>query len=45
MSGRSVKSFYGNKISYHRFMQLAIDEVVADDENSSADIILIGSPA
>ena len=45
MSRRSVKSFYGNRISYHRFMQRAIDETVADDENSSADIILIESPA
>ena len=45
MSGRSVKRFYGNKISYHRFMQLATDEVVTDDENFSADIILIGPPA
>ena len=45
MSRRSVKSFYSNKISYHRFMQPVIDEIVADDENSSADIILIGPPA
>ena len=45
MSGRSGKSFYGNKISYHRFMQAEINEIVADDENSSADIILIGLPA
>ena len=45
MSRRSVKSFYGNKISYHRFMQPAINEIVADDENSSADIILIEPPA
>ena len=44
-SWRSVKSFYGNKISYHRFMQPVIDEIVPDDENSSADIILIGPPA
>ena len=45
MSRRSVKIFYGNKISYHRFMQPAIDKIVADDENSSVDIILIGPPA
>ena len=31
-------------MSYHRFMQTAIDEIVAD-ENSFADVILIGPPA
>ena len=31
-------------MSYHRFMQPAIDEIVAD-ENSFADVILIGPPA
>ena len=44
MSGISVKRFYGKKISYHRFMQPAINEIVADDE-ISADNILNGPPA
>ena len=39
----SVRSFYGNKISQHRFMNDAINQIEADDPQS-ADIVMIGPP-
>ena len=43
MAARSAKSFYGKKTSYHRFMHVAVAQVL-NDNPPSADIIMIGPP-
>ena len=43
MSGRSVKSFYGNK-TYHRFIHVRTEQVI-NDNSQSADIVMIGPQA
>ena len=43
MAARSAKSFYGEKTSYHRFMHVAVAQVL-NDNPPYADIIMIGPP-